>query len=69
MLRICCCHRVQTRRQRLQGVFLRADLIGMHVELLSKLRNRSIVLQGSEGHLRLEGRCVVPAGSLLHRRS
>ncbi len=30
----------------------------MHVELLSKLRYRSIVLQG---HLRLEGRCVVAA--------
>src|SRR5215470_5183706 len=47
----------------------RGDLIGMHVELLSKLRNRSIVPQGSQGHLRLEGRCVVPAGSLLHLRS
>jgi hypothetical protein len=41
----------------------------MYVELLSKLRNRSIVLQGSQRHLRLEGRCVVPAGSLLHLRS
>jgi hypothetical protein len=50
-------------------LFPRGDLIGMHVELLSKLRNRSIVLQGSQGHLRLEGRCVVPAGSLLHLRS
>src|SRR5262245_9068700 len=47
----------------------RTDLIGMYFELLSKLRNRSIVLQGSQRHLRLEGRCVVPAGSLLHLRS
>src|SRR5215471_4462764 len=47
----------------------RSDLIGMHVELLSKLRNRSIVLQRSQRHLRFEGWCVVPAGSPLHRRS
>jgi hypothetical protein len=46
-------------------LFPRGDLIGMHVELLSKLRNRSIVFQGSQGHLRFEGRCVVPAGSFL----
>src|SRR5437660_1552846 len=30
------------------------DLIWMHVELLSKLRNRPIVLQGGQSHLRLK---------------
>jgi hypothetical protein len=38
----------------------------MDVELLGKLRNRSIALDRSEGHLRLEGRCVVPARSSRH---
>jgi hypothetical protein len=50
-------------------LFPRGDLIGMHVELFSKLCNRSIVLQRSQGHFRLESRCVVPAGSFLYLRS
>ncbi len=44
----------------------RRDLIGMDVELLGKLRNRSIALDGSKCHLRLEDRCVVPARSSRH---
>jgi hypothetical protein len=35
-------------------LFQRGDLIGMHVELFSKLCNRSIVLQRSQDHFRLE---------------
>ena len=38
----------------------RSHLVGMHVELLGKLRQGSITLDGSQRHLRLEGRCVVP---------
>jgi hypothetical protein len=37
----------------------RCDLIGMNVELLGKLSQRSITLDGGKRHLRLEGRCVV----------
>jgi hypothetical protein len=44
-------------------------MIGVNVELLSQLRHRSIVLQGSQGPFRLEGRGVVPARSSLHGRS
>src|SRR5215468_9191605 len=39
------------------------DLVGMHVELLRKLRKRSIAFDGRNGHFRLESRCVVPARS------
>jgi hypothetical protein len=42
------------------------DLVGMHVELLRKLRKRSIAFDGRNGHFRLESRCVVPARSSLH---
>jgi hypothetical protein len=38
----------------------------MNVELLGNLHNGSIALDGSERHLRLEGRCVVPARSSRH---
>src|SRR6516165_9922810 len=46
----------------------------MDVELLRKLCQCSIALDGGKRHLRLEGRCVVPAwsswhGSLLIRRA
>src|SRR6516165_4204129 len=46
----------------------------MDVELLRKLCQCSIALGGGKRHLRLEGRCVVPAwsswhGSLLIRRA
>jgi hypothetical protein len=36
------------------------------VELLGKLRNRPIAFDGGKRHLRLEGRCVVPACSSVH---
>lgn len=47
----------------------RRDLIGVDVELLGKLSQRSIALHGGERHLRLEGRRVVPACSSAHCRS
>src|SRR4051812_42331950 len=45
------------------------DLIRMHVELLRKLGQRLLALDGSQGHLRLESRAVVPACSSRHRLS
>jgi hypothetical protein len=44
----------------------RRDLIGMDVELLCKLPNGSIALDGGKRHLRLESRTVVPARSSRH---
>src|ERR1700726_1070644 len=44
----------------------RCDLIGVDVELLRKLSQCSIALQGRKRHLRLEGRCVVSARSSVH---
>src|SRR4051794_19182980 len=41
----------------------------MHVELLGQLGQRLLALHGGEGHLRLEGRGVVPARSSRHRLS
>ena len=41
-------------------------LIGVNVELLRKLSQCSIALDGSKRHPRLEGRCVVPAWSFAH---
>ncbi len=38
----------------------------MDVELLGKLSQCSIALDGGKRHFRLEGRCVVPARSSLH---
>src|SRR5436190_8255836 len=45
--------------------FPRCNLIGVDVELLRKLSQCTIALDGRECHLRLEGRCVVPARSSL----
>src|SRR5262245_14720807 len=45
----------------------RCNLIGVDVELPGKLRQCPIAFQGGKRHLRLEGRCVVPARSSLHR--
>ena len=42
------------------------DLIGVDVELFSKLGQRSIALDGGKRHLSLEARCVVPARSSAH---
>src|SRR6266404_4597669 len=47
----------------------RRNLIGLDVELLGKLSYRPVALDGGKRHLRLEGRCVVPACSSAHRRS
>jgi hypothetical protein len=44
----------------------RCDLIGVDVELLRKLSQCSIALDGGKRHLHLEGRRVVPAGSSAH---
>ena len=49
--------------------FPRCDLIGVDVELFRQLSQCSIALDGGKRHLRLEGRCVVPARSSLHGRS
>jgi hypothetical protein len=46
--------------------FPRCDLIGVNVELFRKLCQCSIALDGRKGHLRLEGRCVVPTRSSVH---
>jgi putative ABC transport system substrate-binding protein len=40
--------------------------VGLVVELLRKLSQCSIALDGGQRHLRLEGRCVVPARSSGH---
>jgi len=50
----------------LQLRFPRGDLIGMDVELLRQLNQRSIALDGRKRHLCLEGRCMVPARSFAH---
>src|SRR4051794_32484428 len=41
----------------------------MHVELLGQLGQRLLALHGGQGHLRLEGRGVVPTRSSRHRLS
>ena len=46
--------------------FPRGNLIGMYVELLGKLRQCPIALDGGKRHLRFEGRCVIPPRSFLH---
>jgi hypothetical protein len=43
-----------------------SDLIGVHIELLRQLGERLLPLYGGQSHLRLEGRCMVPARSLAH---
>ena len=40
--------------------------IGVDVELLRQLCQRPIAFDGRKRHLRLEGRCMVPARSSLH---
>ena len=42
------------------------DLVGVHIEQLRQLRQRLLALDGGQRHLRLEGRCVVPARSFAH---
>src|SRR5665811_2272915 len=42
--------------------FPRCDLIGVDIELLRKLRQCSIALDGGKRHLCLEARCVVASG-------
>ena len=49
--------------------FPRCDLIGVDIELLRKLRQRSIALDGGKRHLGLESRCVIPAWSSGHALS
>src|SRR3954465_5576946 len=41
----------------------------MDIELLGQFGQRLLTLHGSQGHLRFESRCVVPAGSSAHRLS
>src|SRR5919107_3035551 len=42
------------------------DLVGVNVELLCQLGQRLVASDGGQSHLRLEGRCVVPAWSSCH---
>src|SRR6202011_497271 len=42
------------------------NLIGVDVEMLRQLSYRPGALEGDKRHLRLEGRCVVPARSSVH---
>ena len=42
------------------------DLVRMDIELLRQFGQRLLALDGGQSHLRLEGRCVVPAGALRH---
>ena len=42
------------------------DLVRVHIEKLSQFGQRLVALHGSQCHLRLEARRVVPAGSLRH---
>jgi hypothetical protein len=44
-------------------------LVGMNVKLLGQLRQRAIVLDRCQRHLRLERRRVIPTGSRAHGRS
>jgi hypothetical protein len=45
------------------------DLVRVHVELLGQFGQRLLTFHGSQRHLRLEGRGMVPPGSLAHRLS
>jgi hypothetical protein len=49
--------------------FPRCNLVRVHVKLLGKLRDGPIAHDGGKRNLRLEGRCVVPAGSSRHAHS
>src|SRR5919206_3212418 len=45
------------------------DLVGMQIELLGEFGQRLLPPHGSQGHLCLEGRRMVPARSFAHRLS
>jgi hypothetical protein len=45
------------------------NLVGMNVEVLRQFSHRVLAPDGGQRHLRLECRCVVPAGSSAHRIS
>src|SRR5258706_3475835 len=47
----------------------RRNLIGVNIEMLRQLSQRSVAVDGGERHLGLEYRCVVPALSSAHRFS
>ena len=42
------------------------NLVGMDVELLGQLGQHLLTLDRGQGHLRLECRCMVPAGTSAH---
>src|ERR1035441_3743230 len=42
------------------------NLIGVDIKVLGQLCYRPVTLDGGKRHLRLEGRCVVPARSSVH---
>jgi len=44
-------------------------LVGMDIELLSQLGQGLFTLDRGQGHLRLERRCVIPAGTSAHQFS
>jgi hypothetical protein len=44
-------------------------LVGMHIKLLSQFRQRLLAPDSGKRYFGLEGRAVVPAGSLRHRLS
>src|SRR4051794_20028019 len=52
-------------QQRLPG----RDLVRMDIELLRKLGQHLLALDGGQSHLRLESRAVIPARSSRHRLS
>jgi hypothetical protein len=54
------------RPTKVAAIALANKITRMDVELLRKLSQRSIALDGGKRHLRLEGRCVVPARSSAH---
>ena len=58
------CRQVQKLRKR--HPFPRCDLIGMNVERSASQSYRPVALDGGKRHLRVEGRCVVPARSSVH---
>src|SRR4051794_38737086 len=45
------------------------NLVGMNIELLGQFGQRLLTLHGSQSHLRLECRRMVPAWSFAHRLS
>src|SRR5882672_2610585 len=47
----------------------RRNLIGVNIKVLGQLSYRPVAFDGGKRHLRLEGRCVVPARSSVHSLS